>query len=156
MASQFGRWMMALGAAAYLAGASPDHRPAQAQNADERGAGWNEGDRWRPQRCRDRDGRDRIRCERERDRWEQERREREDRRRREWERKRRDEARAKGVATGVVGAVVVGGIIAAIASSGDKKKKARERRRYCEERYGNYDERTDSYRAEDGHWHRCE
>lgn len=154
MASPFGRWMMALAAAGYLAGASPGHQPARAQQAEDRRAGWNDDDRWRPPHCRDRDGRDRIRCERERDRWERS--EREDRRRREWERKRRDDARAKGVATGVVGAVVVGGIIAAIASSGDKKKKARERRRYCEDRYGNYDERTDSYRADNGQWYRCE
>ena len=37
-----------------------------------------------------------------------------------------------------------------------KDKETRERQRYCVARYGNYDERSDSYRASDGRWYPCE
>ena len=57
---------------------------------------------------------------------------------------------------GAVGVLVVGGIVAALASSGKKDKEKRERKRYCEARYGSYDERTDTYRASDGRWYPCE
>ncbi|MFJ1288541.1 hypothetical protein ACIKQ4_20740, partial [Acinetobacter baumannii] len=58
-----------------------------------------------------------------------------------------------GVVTGVIGTALVGGLIVALTSDG--KKKARERRRYCLERYGNYDEGSDTYRADDGRSYPC-
>ncbi len=148
--ARLGRTALALGAAAYLAAALPAAGlPAGAQQ--ERRGDWQDDGGWDRSGCDRRDGRDRIRCERDQARWE---REREDRWRREAERKRRDDARAKGVAAGVIGTALVGGLIVALASDG-KKKKARERARYCIERYGNYDERSDTYRARDGNSYPC-
>ncbi len=92
--------------------------------------------------CRGLYGREKERCER---RVERDRHDRED--------DRREKDRKKGVAAGVVGTLVVGAVIAAIAADAKKKK---ERREYCEREYGNYDERTDSYRASDGRWYRCQ
>jgi len=73
----------------------------------------------------------------------------------EWERKKRREAHTNGVVAGVVGAAVLGGVIAAVASS-HKDKHRDDRSDYCRHRYGNYDPRTDSYRASDGRLYRCE
>ncbi len=68
------------------------------------------------------------------------------------ERKRRKDAKADGVVAGVIGTVMIGGIIAAATSGKKKPKDNRSNRRdYCMDRYGSYDERSDSYRASDGH-----
>jgi hypothetical protein len=84
--------------------------------------------------------------------------ERRDRHRREEEEKRKD-AKAKGVVAGVVGTMIGAALIGAMVSNSKKDKPDRrteERRRYCLDRYGNYDVRTDSYRASDGRSYRCE
>lgn len=102
--------------------------------------------------CRGLEGRERARCERDRDNWERDR----SRRDREHQRERRRDDRADRVVAGVVGAVIIGGLIAA-ATSGDKdRRRDRERRSYCKDRYGNYVERNESYRAADGRWYRCQ
>ena len=151
MMARLGRTALALGAAAYLAVGLPAAGMPAGAGQEERRSDWHGDGGWDRPRCDWRDGRDRIHCERDRSRWE---REREDRWRREAERKRRDDARTKGVVTGVIGTALVGGLIVALASDG-KKKKARERRRYCLERYGNYDEGSDTYRADDGRSYPC-
>jgi hypothetical protein len=142
MVSRIGRWALVSGTAMYMAAAVPVAAPAYA-------AGWAGGG----QSCWGREGRDRARCERDaaRDngRWG------DDRNRRDWERKRRNDAKTDGIVAGVVGTAVIAGIIAA-ASSDKKKRNERDRRDYCIDRYGNYDARTDSYRASDGSWYRCE
>ena len=144
------RLVLSIGALAYVAALVPVASPASAQS-------W-EGSRT----CRGLEGRRLANCERERERersdnrWERDRHADNNYDRRERERKKRKDAKKDGVVQGVVGAVVVGGIVAAIASSGNKKKKDRERRGYCENRYGNYDEKSDSYRASNGRWYRCE
>lgn len=98
--------------------------------------------------CRGLHGWDRRRCE---DRRSRERREHARR-----ERERREDAKKKGIVTGVVGAVIGAAVIGAIAGGAKKNKEASQRRRYCLERYGNYDQRTDSYRASDGRFYPCE
>jgi len=148
------RLALSVGALAYIVALVPVSAPAFAQS-------------WESARsCRGLDGRSRANCERERDRIrgerdrydrkDRDRHARRDQDRREWERKRRKDAKKDGVVAGAVGAVVVGGLVAAIASSGNKKKKERERREYCEDRYGSYDAKSDSYRASDGRWYPCE
>ena len=146
MALKFGRSMLTIGMAAYLVGFVPVGGIAQAQYRDDRRS--NIPPVWGQPNCNDRNGRDRAYCERERNRWAEE--------RRKQDRKRRDDKTATAVVAGVAGAVVVGSIAAAIASSNEKKKRARERREYCLDRYGNYDDRTDSYRAGDGRRYSCE
>lgn len=146
--------VLAVGALAYVAALVPVSAPAAAQS-------------WESVRtCRGLEGRSRTNCERDRERdrdrdrdrgrWEKEQHGRNDRDRREWERKKRKDAKKDGVVAGAVGAVVVGGIVAAIATSGNKKKKERERREYCEDRYGTYDVKTDRYLASNGRWYPCE
>jgi hypothetical protein len=151
------RWLLTIGAGAYLVVSGPFTTIANAQE-DDRRSGWGRGDdRYDRPRCDYLDGRDRVRCDRERARWERDRRGRGHHWERERERRKREEAKKKGVVAGVVGTAIVGGIIAAIASDGGKKKKkAREREEYCRDRYDNYDARTDSYQASDGRWYRCE
>lgn len=134
MRSKSGSLLLTLGAMSFTVLAGPIAAPAEAKGWDRDRPCWSGGDR--------------RHCGPDRDRWERERRER--------ERRRRKDAKADGVVAGVVGAAVVGGIIAAAASSNKKNKEKRERRGYCIERYGNYDERTDSYRAADGAWYKCE
>jgi hypothetical protein len=132
-----GRWALMIGATASASIMTPvGIAPAQAQG-------------WGAPSCRGLDGRARDRCERDREasRWDRNRSE------SERERERRKDAKTNGVVAGVVGTVVLGGIIAAIASSGNDKK--RERRAYCEDRYGNYDSGSDSYQASDGRWYKC-
>lgn len=140
MPSKLSRLLLMVGAMTTAMTLAPISTPAQAQ-------GWSDGSS-----CWGLKGRDRTRCERDRDRgnWNS------DRSRRSRERERRKDAKTDGVVAGVVGTVLVGGIIAAVATSGKKKDKNRDRREYCEDRYGNYDERSDSYRAADGQWYRCE
>lgn len=159
------RLALSVGALAYIVTLVPVSAPAAAQS-------------WESVRtCRGLEGRSRVNCERERKRedernrardreqarWERDRYDRKeqdrrgrDRDRREWERKKRKDAKKDGVVAGAVGAVVVGGIVAAIASSENKKKKERQRREYCEDRYGTYDVKSDTYRASDGRWYPCE
>lgn len=155
------RLALSAGALAYIVALVPVSAPAAAQS-------------WESVRtCRGLDGRSRVNCEREQERerererervrWDKDRYDRKDRHardrerdRREWERKKRKDAKKDGVVAGAVGAVVVGGIVAAIASSENKKKKERQRREYCEDRYGTYDVKSDSYRASDGRWYPCE
>ena len=140
MVSRTGRWMSIAGAAALAFPIVPVAAPAQAR-------GWDKSSS-----CRGLEGRDRARCERDRDRSRWDRHE----SRRDRERKRRKDAKTDGIVAGVVGTAIVGGIIAAAASSKKKKNKDNDRRGYCEDRYGNYDERTDSYRASDGRSYQCE
>lgn len=148
MALQFGRSVLTIGMAAYLVGVVPVGSPAQAQYRDNRRADVSSAVPWGQPNCNNQNGRDRMRCERERDRWAEE--------RRKQDRKRRDDKTATAVVAGVAGAVVIGSIAAAIASSNEKKKRERARREYCLDRYGNYDDRTDSYRASDGRRYSCE
>lgn len=151
MSSRIGRWMSLMGAAAFTATLIPIATPAEAQGRGNSASCWG------------REGRDRARCERDRGNvnW--------DRNRRDWERERRKDAKTDGIVAGVVGTAILGGIIAAAASSsknrkrddrgsdyGDRRNDYGDRRSYCASRYGNYDERTDSYRASDGRWYRCE
>lgn len=143
MTSRTGRWMSIAGAAALAFPILPVAAPVHAQRWDKSSS------------CRGLDGRDRARCERDRDRrnggrWDRE------ESRRDRERERRKDAKTDGIVAGVVGTAIIGGIIAAAASSKKNKNKYGDRRSYCEDRYGNYDERTDSYRASDGRWYRCE
>ncbi|MGF7148292.1 hypothetical protein FHS96_001920 [Sphingomonas zeicaulis] len=143
MASRTGWWMLIVAATALALPVGPVTTPAYAQ-------GWDKSSS-----CRRLDGRDRERCERDRDRWDP------DRNRRERERERRKDAKTDGIVAGVVGTAITGGIIAAAASKKNKDKGrdgdgGRDRRVYCEDRYGNYDGRSDSYRAADGRWYRCE
>lgn len=152
MWTKAGRWLLVAGMSAQLCGALPTVGAAGAERWEDSRDDWRDGDRYRRSRCDRYDGRERYRCERDRDRWADDRRD----RHRERERERRKDAKKDGVVAGVVGAAVVGGIIAAIASDNSKKKKARERERYCSDRYGNYDARTDSYKDRDGRWRRCE
>lgn len=143
MASRTGRWLSITAAAALAFPMAPIATPAMAQ-------GWNNAPS-----CWGLEGRDRARCENERTRWQNER-NRQDRDRKR-ERDRRKDAKTDGVVAGVIGTVLIGGIIAAAASGNNKEKsRQRDRRSYCLDRYGNYDERTDSYRASDGRWYRCE
>ena len=144
MVSLVGRWTLMAGAVASVSTLVPVAAPVHAQG-------------WGTPSCRGLDGRERTRCERAREReqsrWERDR----NQNQRDRERERRKDARVDGIVAGVVGTVLIGGIIAAATSGGDKKKKeARDRRSYCMDRYGNYDERTDSYRASNGRWYRCE
>lgn len=134
MISKIKKWTLLFGALASASTMTPLATSASAQ-------GWRGGDS-----CRGLDGRDRARCERRDDR--------RDRRDRQRDRERRNDARTDGIIAGVVGTAILGGIIAAAASSG-KKKESDGRRSYCEERYGNYDERSDSYRASDGRLYPC-
>lgn len=142
MVSLVGRWTLMVGAAASACAVFPIAAPAHAQN-------------WGGSSCRGLEGRERSRCERAREsehnRWDR------DRNRHDRERERRKNAKADGIVAGVIGTVLIGGIIAA-ATSGKKKPKEdrRNRRDYCMDRYGSYDERSDSYRASDGRWYRCE
>jgi len=144
MVSLVGRWMLMVGAAASACTLVPVAAPAHAQS-------------WGASSCRGLEGRERTRCERARqsndNRWDRDR----NRGQRDRERERRKDAKADGVVAGVIGTVLIGGIIAA-ATSGKKKPKDddRARREYCMDRYGSYDERSDSYRASDGRWYRCE
>lgn len=141
MFSLVGRWTMMAGAAASAFTLVPIAAPVHAQN-------------WGAPSCRGLEGRERVRCERAREqhdsRWD------DDRSRNKRERERRKDAKADGVVAGVIGTVLIGGIIAAATSGGKKKKADRNRRDYCMDRYGSYDERSDSYRASDGRWYRCE
>ncbi|MBY8821947.1 hypothetical protein [Sphingomonas colocasiae] len=155
MVARLRRCALAIGAFAWLADAVPSVSVAHAQDSQDRR--WSHRPPPRPMepsfdRCDRLHGRDRARCEGRRDRdrraWRHHERER--------ERDRRNDARTEGVVAGVVGAAIIGGVIAAVAKDGKKKKELRERRRHCIDRYGNYDERTDSYRASDGRFHRCE
>ncbi|WP_411851942.1 hypothetical protein ACLB90_05300 [Stenotrophomonas sp. LGBM10] len=77
---------------------------------------------------------------------------RDDRRRHERERDRRDDDKATGVVVGVVATAVVAGVIAAAAK---RERETRERTDYCIQRYGNYDRRSDSYRAANGYTYPC-
>ena len=141
MLSRAGRWMLIAGAATMASTVAPIAAPAHAQGWDD-----NRG-------CSSRD-RDRGRCDRDRYRgdWGRDR----DRDRRERERDRRKDAKTDGIVAGVVGTAIIGGIIAAAASSNKKKDGDRDRRDYCESRYGNYDARTDTYRAADGRSYPCD
>lgn len=129
-----------MGALAMTCGAMIPATPAAAQDRSE----WQNRDWQNRDRDRDRRG-DWDRRDRDRDRWQDSRRDR--------ERERRKDAKTDGIVTGVVATAVIGGIIAAAASSGKKKS---DRQRYCEDRYGNYDPRTDQYRASDGRYYRCD
>ncbi len=144
MTSRTGRWLSITAAAALAFPIVPAATPAQAQNWGNASSCWS------------REGRDRDRCERDQQRRNREeaQRNRAQERQRERERDRRNDAKTDGIVIGVVGAAVLAGVIAA-ATSG-KRDSNRDRRNYCMERYGNYDERSDSYRARDGRWYRCE
>jgi len=152
MVARLRKYTLAVGAFAWLAGAMPLSPAAFAQDGQDQR--WSHRPPPRPMGpsisddCRGLHGRDRVRCDRDRDRrgW----------RHRERERERRKDAKTDGIVAGVVGAAIVGGVIAAIGSDNRKKKERRERRRYCLDRYGNYDARTDSYRARDGRFYPCE
>jgi hypothetical protein len=134
--------------AAYLSGAVSVDGVAYAQDRQDSPRSERGGDNWSSRDCDRFENRDSRWCRRDRD---------DDRRRREKERDRHKDDVAKGAVAGAVGVLLVGGIVAALASSGkDKEKRARERRRYCVDRYGSYDERTDTYRASDGRWYPCE
>lgn len=127
--------MLKAGVAAFVLTSSIVATPAQAQ-------GWRDG-----RSCWGLEGRDRERCERDSQRgYEQNRNER--------ERQRRKDAKAEGVVAGVVGAAVLGAIIASAANDKNKNRE-RDRREYCERRYGEYDARSDSYRASNGVWYPC-
>ena len=142
MFSLVGRWTMMAAATASAFTFVPIAAPVHAQN-------------WGTPSCRGLEGRERARCERAREknesRWDDRNRHQRDR-----ERERRKDAKADGVVAGVIGTVLIGGIIAAATSGGKKKKEDRNRRDYCSDRYGSYDERSDSYRASDARWYRCE
>ncbi len=127
--------MLKAGVAAYVLASVAATTPVQAQD-------------WRrdARACWGLDGRDRARCERDGQRDA-------DRFRDDRERERRKDAKAEGVVAGVVGAAIIGGIIASAASK--NKNKERERREYCERRYGEYDAPSDRYRASNGAWYPC-
>jgi hypothetical protein len=136
MRNRTGRWLMLASIVSPMA--MVPTAPAGAQD-------WRRGSS-----CRGLEGGDRDRCERASDR-------RDDRWDRRRDRERRKDAKTDGIVVGVVGTAILGGIIAAAASGKNKKRDGNDdRRAYCERRYGNYDERTDSYRASDGRWYRCE
>lgn len=140
MLSRTRRWMLTAGGVATGAVAVPIATPAQAQRWDDNRA------------CQNLSGRDRARCERDRGNrgngWDRDR----DRR----ERARRSDAKTDGIVAGVVGTAILAGVIAAVADGNKKKNRGNDRRDYCMNRYGNYDERSDSYRASDGRWYRCQ
>lgn len=126
--------MLKVGVVAYVLASAAVTTPVQAQD-------WRDG-----RGCWGLEGRDRARCERD------------NRRagehyRNDRERERRKDAKAEGVVAGVVGAAIIGGIIASAANK--NKNKERDRREYCERRYGEYDARSDSYRASNGVWYPC-
>ena len=127
MFQKTGRSALLLAAAVQLLVLLPYAGTAQAQHRDGYRSGW------------DRGYEDRQREERER-------------RDRERERDRRDDAKARGVVVGVVGAAVVAGVIAAAAK---RDRENRERADYCIQRYGNYDRRNDTYRGSDGYSYPC-
>lgn len=138
----FRKLLLSVSITAYLSGAVVVVDGA-AYAQDRRG--W--GDRDWSRDCSRYENRDSRWCRRARE---------EERRRRDDEHDRHKNDAAKGAVAGAVGVLVVGGIVAALASSGKKDKEKRERKRYCEARYGSYDERTDTYRASDGRWYPCE
>ncbi len=159
MTTMCGKLVLIAGVSAHLAGALPMVSIASAQDRDDRRQEWRGDDRPNRGRCDYLEGRELMRCERDMERRHDDRRAEEERRRRDWEDKKRKDAKTKGVVAGVVGTAVAAGIIAAIVSDSNKKKKEkkeRDRRAYCTDRYGNYDDRTDSYRTRDGRWERCE
>ncbi|WP_459042018.1 hypothetical protein [Stenotrophomonas sp. PSU-St19] len=127
MFQKTGRTAVLLGAALQLLVLLPYAGQAHAQNRDGYRSGWDRGYQ-----------------DRQRDDWE--------RRERERERDRRDDAKAKRVVVGVVGAAMVAGVIAAAAK---RKREIRERADYCMNRYGNYDRRSDTYRGSDGYSYPC-
>ncbi len=129
MFQKTGRAALLLGAALQVLVLLPYAGQAHAQNRDGYRSAWDRGYQ-----------------DRQRDEWE--RRERE----RERERDRRDDAKAKRVVVGVVGAAVVAGVIAAAAK---REREVRERADYCMSRYGNYDRRSDTYRGSDGYSYPC-
>ncbi len=142
----FRKMCLSVSIMAYLSGVVVVDGAAYAQDR----RGWGDGGWSRD--CSRYENRDSRWCRHERD---------DERRRRDDERARREHDRhkndvAKGAVAGAVGVLVVGGLVAALASSGKKDKEKRERQRYCVARYGNYDERSDSYRASDGRWYPCE
>ncbi|MDV3435071.1 hypothetical protein R1H25_06350 [Stenotrophomonas sp. C2852] len=125
MFQKTGRTALLLGAALQLLVLLPYAGQAHAQNRDGYRSGWDRGYQ-----------------DRQRDDWE----------RRERERDRRDDAKAKRVVVGVVGAAVVAGVIAAAAK---REREIRKRADYCMNRYGNYDRRSDTYRGSDGYSYPC-
>ncbi|HEL2957907.1 hypothetical protein ACN9MD_09160 [Stenotrophomonas maltophilia] len=127
MFQKTGRAALLLGAALQVLVLLPYAGQAHAQNRDGYRSGWDRGYQ-----------------DRQRDEWE--------RRERERERDRRDDAKAKRVVVGVVGAAVVAGVIAAAAK---REREVRERADYCMSRYGNYDRRSDTYRGSDGYSYPC-
>ncbi|RRU73308.1 hypothetical protein [Stenotrophomonas maltophilia] len=127
MFQKTGRTAVLLGAALQLLVLLPYAGQAHAQNRDGYRSGWDRGYQ-----------------DRQRDDWEH--------RERERERDRRDDAKAKRVVVGVVGAAVVAGVIAAAAK---REREIRERTDYCMNRYGNYDRRSDTYRGSDGYSYPC-
>ncbi|WP_422346585.1 hypothetical protein [Stenotrophomonas sp. DR009] len=127
MFQKTGRTAVLLGAALQLLVLLPYAGQAHAQNRDGYRSDWDRGYQ-----------------DRQRDDWE--------RRERERERDRRDDAKAKRVVVGVVGAAVVAGVIAAAAK---REREIRERVDYCMNRYGNYDRRSDTYRGSDGYSYPC-
>lgn len=129
MFSKARRVALWLGATVPLTVAIAHSTAAHAQRWDDRGPSWHQRGSWERQR--------------------------EEVSRREWERRRHDDAKAAGVVAGVVGTAVLVGVIAAAANR-DKEERARARVDYCVNRYGNYDQTTDSYRASNGYAYRCE
>lgn len=127
MFQKTGRAALLLGATLQVLVLLPYAGQAHAQNRDGYRSGWDRGYQ-----------------DRQRDEWE--------RRERERERDRRDDAKAKRVVVGVVGAAVVAGVIAAAAK---REREVRERADYCMSRYGNYDRRSDTYRGSDGYSYPC-
>ncbi|HID8535889.1 TPA: hypothetical protein ACXIMI_000983 [Stenotrophomonas maltophilia] len=127
MFQKTGRTAVLLGAALQLLVLLPYAGQAHAQNRDGYRSGWDRGYQ-----------------DRQRDDWEH--------RERERERDRRDDAKAKRVVVGVVGAAMVAGVIAAAAK---REREIRERADYCMNRYGNYDRRSDTYRGSDGYSYPC-
>lgn len=127
MFQKTGRAALLLGAALQVLVLLPYADQAHAQNRDGYRSGWDRGYQ-----------------DRQRDEWE--------RRERERERDRRDDAKAKRMVVGVVGAAVVAGVVAAAAK---REREVRERADYCMSRYGNYDRRSDTYRGSDGYSYPC-
>ena len=127
MFQKTGRTAVLLGAALQLLVLLPYAGQAHAQNRDGYRSGWDRGYQ-----------------DRQRDDWEH--------RERERERDRRDDAKAKRVVVGVVGAAMVAGVIAAAAK---REREIRERADYCMNRYGNYDRRSDTYRGSDSYSYPC-
>lgn len=75
-----------------------------------------------------------------------------------YDRQRREQRRKDRVRSAIVistlGPQAAGGVVAT--SVVKKKRMERERRNYCLDRYGNYDQKTDSYRDDRGQWRRCD